>query len=132
MRGLDGMHWGVDLSTPGFGGNVLAATDMVIDFAGERGNGTAGTHIKGHSVDNVYTFSYFHMVYGSLKVRTGDTVTAGTPIGIEGATGNVYGRHLHFEVYEGVWNDPWPPPYGNGAPPPIDPIALLRSKGVNI
>lgn len=128
-RSLDGFHYGVDLSTPGYGGIDYAVTDMVIDFAGERGNGSAGTHVKGHSVDNAYTFCYYHMVYGSLKVRTGDTVTAGTPIGTEGATGNVFGRHTHFEVYEGVLDDPWPPPYG---PMPIDPVALLRSKGVNI
>lgn len=127
-RGWDGVgyfHYGTDWSTPGSAGWVHAVTDMVITFAGE-GNASAGTHIKAQSVDGLYSFNYFHMVYGSLRVRTGDTVTVGTPIGIEGATGNVTGRHLHFEIYEGALVDPWPPPYG---PMPIDPVPFLTDKG---
>ena len=46
------------------------------------------------------TFStrYAHM--SSVAVSTGQYVTAGTIIGYEGNTGNSFGAHLHFEVYE--------------------------------
>jgi murein DD-endopeptidase MepM/ murein hydrolase activator NlpD len=42
-----------------------------------------------------------HMEEGSLKVKTGQKVEAGTPLGIMGNTGASAGRHLHFEIVEG-------------------------------
>jgi len=48
-----------------------------------------------------YTTRYGHMVEGSLKVKTGQKVEAGTVLGIMGNTGASAGRHLHFEIVEG-------------------------------
>jgi murein DD-endopeptidase MepM/ murein hydrolase activator NlpD len=48
-----------------------------------------------------------HMEEGTLKVKTGQKVEAGTPLGIMGNTGASAGRHLHFEIVEGrrhVWD----------------------------
>jgi murein DD-endopeptidase MepM/ murein hydrolase activator NlpD len=42
-----------------------------------------------------------HMEEGSLKVKTGQKVEAGMPLGIMGNTGASAGRHLHFEIVEG-------------------------------
>ena len=42
-----------------------------------------------------------HMAEGSLKVKTGQKVEAGTILGIMGNTGASAGRHLHFEIVEG-------------------------------
>ena len=42
-----------------------------------------------------------HMEEGSLKVKTGQKVEAGTILGIMGNTGASAGRHLHFEIVEG-------------------------------
>jgi murein DD-endopeptidase MepM/ murein hydrolase activator NlpD len=129
-RSFDGFHWGCDFSTPGYAGKIYAPTDMIITEAGYglgSFNDSAGWCIKAHTTDLAYTFCFYHQEYGSLQVAVGDTVTKGTWIGIEGATGNVTGRHLHFELYEGNYPNPWPPPYG---PTPIDPIPLLHSKGV--
>jgi murein DD-endopeptidase MepM/ murein hydrolase activator NlpD len=126
------MHWGMDLSTPGYAGKIYAPTDLIVTQAGYglgSFNNSAGWCVKAHTTDNAYTFCFYHMQYGSLQVAVGDTVTKGAQIGIEGATGNVTGRHLHFEVYEGNLSNPWPPPYG---PAPIDPKPLLESKGVVI
>jgi murein DD-endopeptidase MepM/ murein hydrolase activator NlpD len=41
------------------------------------------------------------MKEGSLKVKTGQKVEAGTILGIMGNTGASAGRHLHFEIVEG-------------------------------
>ena len=41
-----------------------------------------------------------------IKVKKGQGVTQDTILGIEGATGNVNGRHLHIEVHEGGWRYP--------------------------
>ena len=103
-----GFHYGVDLSTT-----------------------TAGTYVKGHSTDGAYTFTYNHGADETLAVEAGTTVPAGTILFYEGATGNVTGTHLHFEIIEGVWNDPWAPPYNNGANF-IDPLPVLRDHGVLI
>jgi len=42
-----------------------------------------------------------HMEQGSLKVKTGQKIEAGTILGIMGNTGASAGRHLHFEIVEG-------------------------------
>lgn len=126
-------HWGADFANPGGSpGNVVAPTGMVITVAFENGapggNATAGTYVKARTVDNAYTFNFYHMQAGSLAVSVGDTVAVGDVLGIEGATGNVTGQHLHFEAYEGTPSDPWPPPYGN----PVDPLPILRAHGVTV
>jgi murein DD-endopeptidase MepM/ murein hydrolase activator NlpD len=41
------------------------------------------------------------MAEGSLKVKTGQKIEAGTILGIMGNTGASAGRHLHFEIVEG-------------------------------
>jgi murein DD-endopeptidase MepM/ murein hydrolase activator NlpD len=48
--------------------------------------------------------------YGHLSqifVARGDSITAGQPIGITGATGRVTGEHLHFSIsYHNLYIDP--------------------------
>lgn len=132
-RPFDGFHWGADFSTPGYAGTIYAPTDLVITVSSETGagsiNGSAGVCVKGHTTDGAYTFAFYHGQGGSRAVAVGQTVPAGGKIMVEGATGNVTGRHLHFEVYEGNFANPWPPPYG---PTPIDPVPLLESHGVTV
>ena len=55
-----------------------------------------------------YTTTYAHMVDDSLKVKPGQKITAGTPIGKMGSTGMSTGKHLHWELQKGktyTWND---------------------------
>ncbi|MEZ2373417.1 M23 family metallopeptidase [Arthrobacter sp. RCC_34] len=119
-------HFGLDLSHPLTAGTEVAATDMKITVATDVDGGTgAGTHVKGISLDRKFTLSYSHMEPGSLRVKVGDVVAAGTPLGTEGASGNVTGRHLHFEVFLGAYNDPW-----STHEPTTDPEPILRSKGL--
>lgn len=118
-------HYGLDFATGGHAGTEVAATDMRITIATDVDGGTgAGTHVKGTTLDGKYTLSYSHMQTGSLKVKVGDVVSAGTPLGTEGATGNVTGAHLHFEIFIGKFQDPW-----STHEPTTDPYPLLKSKG---
>ena len=49
------------------------------------------------------------MQWNSLRVRVGDPVAAGTPLGAEGNTGKSFGCHLHYEVIDhGTSIDPAP------------------------
>lgn len=68
--------------------------------------------------DGMYS-QYAH--HSSLAVVVGQKVKGGDRIGYSGATGNVNGAHLHFEIRTG-------PEYGSD----IDPLAYLRSHGVKI
>lgn len=44
---------------------------------------------------------FCHLVEGSVKVKKGDKVTRNTIIGTMGATGNVSGLHLHYQLQNG-------------------------------
>ena len=47
------------------------------------------------------TWTYFHMVKGSIKVKVGQKITAGTIVGKMGETGFATGKHLHWEIWAG-------------------------------
>jgi murein DD-endopeptidase MepM/ murein hydrolase activator NlpD len=63
----------------------------------------------------------FDTLYGHLStalVKVGQVVSQGTPVGLEGSTGNSTGPHLHFELrvnQRPVDPTPYLPP---GAPSP--------------
>ena len=61
-----------------------------------------------HRIDGKpYVTLYAHMVNGSIKVKKGQKVDAGTPLGKMGSTGMSTGKHLHWELQKGktwVWN----------------------------
>jgi hypothetical protein len=55
-----------------------------------------------------YTSLFAHMQDGSLKVKKGQKIPAGTPLGKMGTTGMSTGKHLHWELRLGkqhIWND---------------------------
>ncbi|MFJ9694468.1 peptidoglycan DD-metalloendopeptidase family protein [Kitasatospora sp. NPDC101183] len=83
----------------------------------KAGNGGAyGNEVEIKLADGKYA-QYAHL--SSIGVKIGQNVTAGQQIGLSGATGNVTGPHLHFEIRTG-------PEYGSD----IDPVAYLRAHGV--
>jgi biotin carboxyl carrier protein len=47
------------------------------------------------------TWTYFHMVAGSIKVKVGQRIEAGTIVGKMGETGFATGKHLHWEIWAG-------------------------------
>ena len=47
------------------------------------------------------TWTYFHMVAGSIKVKVGQRIEAGTVVGKMGDTGFATGKHVHWEIWQG-------------------------------
>ncbi|MDR7074061.1 LysM peptidoglycan-binding domain-containing M23 family metallopeptidase [Fictibacillus barbaricus] len=94
-----GMRWGrqhkgIDIARPS-SKSIRAADNGKVVFAGwdgDYGNRVIIDHNNGMRT------TYSHM--SSLSVSVGDVVQKGSNIGVMGATGDVTGVHLHFEVYK--------------------------------
>ncbi|MFC8426846.1 peptidoglycan DD-metalloendopeptidase family protein [Streptomyces sp. NPDC057236] len=110
-----GYHTGVDFSVP-TGTSLKAVGAGTVVSAGWGGAYGNQVVVK---LDDGYYAQYAHL--SSLSVSAGQTVTVGQQVGLSGATGNVTGPHLHFEIRT-------TPDYGSD----VDPISYLRSKGVSI
>jgi murein DD-endopeptidase MepM/ murein hydrolase activator NlpD len=110
-----GSHTGVDFHAAS-GTSVHAVGSGTVVEAGW--GGSYGNNIVIRMNDGTYT-QYGHL--SSIGVSVGQTVTPGQQIGLSGATGNVTGPHLHFEARTTA-------EYGSD----IDPVAYLRSHGVNV
>ncbi|MEV7242044.1 LysM peptidoglycan-binding domain-containing M23 family metallopeptidase [Streptomyces sp. NPDC093248] len=108
-----GYHTGVDFVVPT--GTPLkavgAGTVVSAGWGGAYGNQVV---IK---LNDGYYAQYAHL--SQLSVSAGQTVTPGQQVGLSGATGNVTGPHLHFEIRT-------TPNYGSD----VDPVGYLRSHGV--
>jgi len=106
-------HTGLDMVEP-FGSPVFAADDGVVALVGSSSSGYGNYVVIAHA-------GGFDTLYGHLStalVKPGQVVTQGTPVGLEGSTGNSTGPHLHFELRIGgrpVDPTPYLPP---GAPSP--------------
>ncbi|MEG8279063.1 M23 family metallopeptidase [Streptomyces sp. AHA2] len=110
-----GYHTGVDFVAP-TGTSLKAVGAGTVVSAGW--GGAYGNQVVVKLDDGNYA-QYAHL--SQLSVSAGQTVTAGQQIGLSGATGNVTGPHLHFEIRT-------TPDYGSD----VDPVAYLRSHGVSI
>ena len=97
-----------------YGQQAVAAADAtivhVIDDEPEQTPGALPDAITlakadGNSViarldDGLYML-YAHMQAGSIKVKAGDRVKRGDPVGLVGNSGNTSAPHLHFHVMDG-------------------------------
>ncbi|WP_329612449.1 transglycosylase family protein [Streptomyces brevispora] len=110
-----GYHTGVDFPVP-TGTSVKAMASGTVVTAGW--GGAYGYQVVIRHSDGKYS-QYAHL--SALHVRAGQHVGAGQRIARSGATGNVTGPHLHFEVRTG-------PEYGSD----VDPLAYLRAAGVKV
>ncbi|WP_267243738.1 M23 family metallopeptidase [Streptomyces sp. PR69] len=110
-----GSHSGVDFRAPA-GSTVVAVGAGTVVEAGW--GGAYGNNVVLRMNDGTYT-QYGHL--SAITVSVGQSVAAGGQIGISGSTGNSTGPHLHFEART-------TPDYGSD----IDPVAYLRSHGVNV
>ncbi|MGW5401199.1 transglycosylase family protein [Streptomyces sp. NPDC003952] len=110
-----GYHTGVDFPVA-TGTTVKAVGNGEVVSAGWAG--AYGYQVVIRHADGRYS-QYAHL--SALSVKAGASVSGGQRIGRSGATGNVTGPHLHFEMRTG-------PGYGTD----IDPLRYLRAHGVSI
>ena len=87
-----GYHTGVDFPV-GSGTPVYAVGDGQVFDTGY--NSAYGNFVEIYHGNNVYSF-YAHA--SSVQVKKGQAVSKGQQIMLSGATGNVTGAHLHFEI----------------------------------
>lgn len=71
------------------------------------------------------TLLYAHMKDGSIKVKPGQRITAGTVIGTMGDTGFATGDHLHLEVWKG--HTATQPNTMNGGKGFYDPVKFIKA-----
>ncbi|MFI1164325.1 peptidoglycan DD-metalloendopeptidase family protein [Streptomyces sp. NPDC020801] len=110
-----GYHTGVDFVVP-TGTPVRAVAAGTVVSAGW--GGAYGNQVVIRLGDGHYA-QYGHL--SALSVSAGQSVAEGQQLGLSGATGNVTGPHLHFEIRT-------TPDYGSDT----DPVAYLRSHGVAV
>lgn len=108
-----GYHSGQDFLSAGYGGDglihpIYGGKVLKIGRSGSYGN---CVYIK-HPYGYVSLYAHLKTVY----VKAGMAVTEQTVLGVEGATGNVTGRHLHLEVHKSDYH------YPSG----IDPLAFIK------
>lgn len=95
------LHTGIDIAIPTGGGIVAAQSGTVIyaDWYGGYGKCIMIDH--GGGIVTLYAHN------SKIKVKVGQQVTVGESISEAGATGNVTGAHLHFEIrVNGEMTDP--------------------------
>ena len=87
-------HLGIDLISAKYGTDYIVAFESgKVTYAGYNGGYGNVVYID-HG--NGYQTRYAHQKY--LNVKVGDNVQKGDVLGYMGATGNVTGAHVHFEV----------------------------------
>ncbi|MDF2910716.1 MAG: murein DD-endopeptidase MepM [Sporolactobacillus laevolacticus] len=109
-------HPGIDIAN-NEGTPVMAAADGVV-FRAYRSSSYGNTVMVSHQIEGkLYTSVYAHL--NTYNVSAGERVTQGQVIGGMGSTGESFGSHLHFEIYEG----PWTPAPHKGA---VNPENFIR------
>lgn len=110
-----GHHTGIDLAVP-VGTPVHSVGSGKVVFAGY--SGSYGYAVTIHMTDGKYTL-FAHL--SEIDVHVGERVLAGDLVGASGATGNVTGPHLHFEVRAHRR-------YGSD----VNPVSYLAAHGVDL
>ena len=110
-------HAGTDIAGGGptyaaHAGRVMKAGWNIV--AGRTGIGILLDHGGG-----IQTY-YGHNPVGGLRVTPGQLVAPGQRVGAQGATGNVTGTHLHFEVHKGNPNNI------------TNPVPFMAGKGIRL
>lgn len=124
LPGASTNHPGIDYAVP-TGTPVLAAGDGTVIFAGVQSG--FGNVVQIDNGGGIVT-TYGHL--SAFAVSPGQLVSDGQQIALSGATGNVTGPHLHFQVnVDGVAVDPTT--YLSDGTTSFDPMSLA-SLGVDL
>jgi murein DD-endopeptidase MepM/ murein hydrolase activator NlpD len=97
-------HNGVDIWQGGETTYLEAWADGKVIAVKPNDSPTSGGHsiiVQSTVMGKKVTWTYFHMVKGSIKVKKGQKITAGQVVGKMGATGFATGKHLHWEIWAG-------------------------------
>jgi murein DD-endopeptidase MepM/ murein hydrolase activator NlpD len=98
-------HNGTDIWSPHEPCWIEAPYDGVITEAKKStaaGGGFGNFVMIAHKINGEqYTTLYAHMQDDTIKVKVGQKVEAGTPLGKMGTTGMSTGKHLHWELHKG-------------------------------
>lgn len=96
-------HKGIDIAA-GVGDSVWASDNGTVVYAGWNDTGYGYMVMIDHN--DGYQTLYGHL--SAVYVTCGQAIYQGTVLGAAGATGNVTGPHLHFEVrLNGGFVNPW-------------------------
>lgn len=123
-------HYGLDFSTgqgrtTGRGATVVAPTALRITLVQELDPGYGSRIMARCLLEPGYIFDFHHFAVGSISVRPGQEVEAGTALGVEGNTGNSTAAHLHFQVINPESNEKRMIHADT-----IDPTPILMEKGI--
>ena len=102
-------HLGIDILAH-VGDTVVAAGSGVVVIAAYMGSINADNYGYGNfiEIDNGGGYATVYAHLSAIDVKVCEPVYAGQAIAASGATGNVTGPHLHFEVrYGGGNQNPW-------------------------
>ena len=110
-----GYHSGQDFLSANYGGDglvypIYAGQVLKVSSSGAYGNCVQVKHADGY----ISLYAHLRIVY----VKPGMRVDEQTALGLEGATGNVTGKHLYLEVHKGAYK----------YPSSIDPLAFIRER----
>jgi murein DD-endopeptidase MepM/ murein hydrolase activator NlpD len=105
-------HNGTDIWSPNEPCWIEAPYDAVVVEARKStapGGGFGNFVTLSHKINGEdYVTVYAHMLDDSIKVKPGQKIEAGTPLGKMGSTGMSTGKHLHWELQKAkkyAWND---------------------------
>jgi murein DD-endopeptidase MepM/ murein hydrolase activator NlpD len=105
-------HNGTDIWSPNEPCWIEAPFDGVVVEARKStapGGGFGNFVTLSHKINGEdYVTIYAHMLDDSIKVKAGQKIEAGTPLGKMGSTGMSTGKHLHWELQKAkkyAWND---------------------------
>lgn len=123
-------HYGLDFSTgqgrsTGRGATVIAPTALRITLVQELDPGYGSRIMARCLLEPGYIFDFHHFAVGSISVRPGQEIEAGTALGVEGNTGNSTAAHLHFQVINPASNEKRMIHADT-----IDPTPILIEKGI--
>lgn len=123
------MHEGVDIAETPTPTLVVSATKGTVK---KVWTGTDGANVVTIDVGANTTIDYIHLASFAPGIKAGDAVWPGKAVGMEGATGNASGPHLHFQIEVGgkpvePWG--WMKQHGFAAAPAPDAVGTVLPEG---
>lgn len=119
---ISGYHLGLDVASIDQMPEIYGPGDGVIEHLVFE-NKSYGNYVIIRLSDKITRVLLAHMKDDSIKVKLGSIITEDTFIGIQGATGNTTGPHLHIQVHNGPYAYP-----ASGLGNTLNPAELLGIK----